>query len=181
MMPTDGAGQGGELDEQRRAQLRSAGRAHARSLLEGDNIHLVADRVRRAVPGFSHEEYREAVERGLIGAKEEREQNLRRRNELIEKARSEPLLDAVFMLRHHTFRPMGGDGLGRINVRKALGDLYGVKEIQDAVRFTNRLLEAGQRCDLAETAAPSRLERAFPGFGKEKYLQAANYGWWMTR
>lgn len=181
MLPTDDAAQGGESDELRRAQLMSSGRAHARSLFEGDNIHLVADRVRRAVPGFSHEEYREAVEQGLIRAKEEREQNLHRRNELIEKARSEPLLDAVFTLRSHTFRPMGGDGLGRISVRKALGDLYSVKEIQDAARFANRLLAAGQRCDVAETGAPSRLEREYPGFSREKYVRAANYGWWMTR
>lgn len=78
----------------------------------------------------------------------------------------------------------GAPGFSRldpINVRKALGDLHSPKEIQDAVRFTKRLLEAGQRRDLAETDAPSRLEREYPGFSKNHYLQAADLGWWMTR
>lgn len=170
-----------QSEEHRRANLRAAGFSHARYLLAGDNFDLVADRLRRGIPGFSREEYQEALERGLIRAEEEQEQNLRYRRELIENARSEPLLDAVFMLRHHTFKPIGGDRLGPINVRKALGDLHSPKEIQDAVRFTKRLLEAGQRCDLAETGASSRLEREYPGFSKHHYLQAADLGWWMTR
>lgn len=179
-MQADGYGQGGDPAE-RRIRLGIAGQVHARSVLDGDNFDLVVERVRSTISGFSHEEYREALEQGLLAAKEERKQNLRERSKLIEEARAEPLLDAVFILRHHTFRPMASDRLGPISVRKALGDLYSKKEIQDAVRFTNRLLKSGQRCDLAETDAPSRLEREYPGFSKEKYFLAANYGWWMTR
>lgn len=150
-------------------------------MLAGENFELVADRLRREEPGFSREEYREALEQGLIRAQEEQEQNLQQRRELIEKARSEPLLDAVFMLRNHTAQPIGGDRLGPISIRQALGDLYSPKEIRDAARITRRLIEAGQQRDLSETGAPSRLERQYPGFSRHHYLQAANYGWWMTR
>ncbi|WP_236863764.1 hypothetical protein [Brevibacterium daeguense] len=162
--------------------MEGAAAFQAAFLMEGRDLKSVIDKVREKVPGFTEEQYRAAVGRGFATAIRRRREQRRYREEFAARARAEPLFHAVFMLRHFTDRPLGSpDRLGPFNVYEVLGDLHPPKAIEEAIAAADGLLEAGRRCDLSETDAVQRLSREHPGFIKRDYIEAVEYGWFLSR
>jgi len=171
-----------ETKEQLASRLKGAAAFHAMRLLNGEEFEKVLERVRNAVPGFRDEQYRAAIEEGLATAKLQRQEDLGRRESFIAKARDHQLYDAVFMLRHFTNRPGGSrDRMSPIDVQEALGDMHSREAIEEAIAAADALLEAGWKCDLSETDAPTTLGLQYPGFSRERYWEAASSGYWASR
>lgn len=171
-----------ETKEQRAARLKAAAVFQAMRLLDGEEFEKVLAKVRDTVPGFRDEQYRAAIDEGLVRAKAQRQEHLERRESYVAKARTQQLYDAVFMLRHFTNRPGGlQDRLGPIDVHKAIGDMHSREAIEEAIVAADALLAAGWKCDLSETDAPTRLGMQYPGFSRERYWEAASSGYWASR
>ncbi|GAB3518187.1 hypothetical protein [Arthrobacter monumenti] len=163
-------------------RLESAARIQARFLLEGESFGAVVERLRITIPSFTNRQYSEAVEAGLISAREDQAENQRNRDDFILKARSESLLVAAFILLRESRRSGAWhDRLGPINVENVLDDLHSIEDIREAVLSAACLLKAGSQCDLSEIDAASRLEREHPGFRPEDYVRAADIGWFASR
>lgn len=178
-----------KTEDDRDDSLRSASQYHAHELLLGNSDRETAlERVRAKAPGYSHERYESELDEALALSEHLREGTRRRRLQMIEEARQEPLLDAVFILRYYNRRFSGHVGeyrMGQIDIHGALGDLYTAADLDDALLRTDALINDGLQAPFGDFDKPEQSKRvlrsAHPGFNEKNLSDAMFWGYHYAR
>lgn len=159
-------------DEDRASRLRSACQFHVREIVfKNADRQAVLLKVRSKVPGFPTERYEQALNEAEDLVRTNRERARQRRAELVDAARKEDVLNAVFALRYFNQRYSGHVAeydLGQVNIYESLRDLHNQAEIDAAVGSGRR---TNQGCNKERRIRPrsrrgsnAGIEALPPGF-----------------
>lgn len=178
-----------KTEDDRDDRLRSVSQYHAHELLLDDiNRETALQRVRAKAPGYSPERYESELDEALALSERHRDRTRRRRRRMIEKARDEYLLDAVFTLRYYNRRFSGHAGeyrMGQIDIHGALGDLYTTADLDDAVMKADALINDGLQAPFGDFDKPEQSKRvlrsAHPGFNERNLSDAMFWGYHYSR
>ncbi len=170
-------------EEERESSLRSAAWYNGGRRGDGktDRAGALAT-MRETIGGFPPERYEDELDAALAGIEEARIRVVARRAEHVAEARELDPLNAVLDLHYFNrwFSGLVGQyGLGRIDLREALGDLYAHEEIDEAVVRSDALIEEGIRMGIGSWEHEpnmAHLRAAHPGFSDRAVSRALDSG-----
>ncbi|NKX54998.1 hypothetical protein [Arthrobacter mobilis] len=172
-----------ETPEERESRLRSMAMHFGGRMVERrDFREAVLERMQANLPGFPPEHYETELDAALARIDEAQVGVMVRREQKIAEARELDVLNAVFALHYFNQRfsgHVGEYGLGRINLIEALGDLYSRKQITEAAKRSDALIEEGIRMGIGpwnHEADMAHLRRAHPGFRDRALSDALDWG-----
>ncbi|WP_164205964.1 hypothetical protein [[Micrococcus luteus] ATCC 49442] len=156
------------------------GQAH----VNGESVESVLSRMSVDAPGFSGDTYRRALAHGTLMILRNRDNEERRRKELIESARSANLLDGVFALLYFNWRFSKAQFLGAIPIHETLGDLHSRADLDDAIARAGKLIQAGGRYAWTPVESEEQVRRLMtdhPGFSVRCVHDALSWGYQQNR
>jgi hypothetical protein len=170
--------------ETRADRLASEGSRHGRAHLDGEGIESVLNRIRIEAPGFSRDTYRRTLAYGTLMILANRDSERQHREKLIERSRSESLLDGVFALLYFNRRHSKSQFLGAIPIHGTLGDLHSREDLDDAIAKAGKLVQDGGRYAWTPAETEQQVERltaAHPGFSVRCVHDALDWGYQQNR
>jgi hypothetical protein len=174
---------GAELEE-RADRLASTASRYGHAHLAGEPIESVLSRMGNDAPGFSRDTYRRTLAYGTFMIQGNRDNEKRRREELIKSARSAGLLDGTFALLYFNWRYSKGQFLGAIPIHETLGDLHSTEDLDDAIARSGKLIQDGGRFAWTPEEWDQQVQRLAsdnPGFSVHCVHDALDWGYMQNR